>query len=64
MATDSKPTVRVTLVRSMNGRLASHKACVRGLGLRRMHQTSEIEDTPCTRGMINKVSYMLRIEES
>ena len=59
-----KKTVKVTLMRSVNGRLASHKACVRGLGLRRMHHTVEVEDTPCTRGMINKVSYMLRIEEA
>ncbi len=63
MVDSSKPTVRVTLTRSVNGRLASHKACVRGLGLRRMHQTVEVEDTPCTRGMINKVSYMVRVEE-
>lgn len=58
-----KKTVRVTLVRSMNGRLAAHKACARGLGLRRMHHTVEVEDTPCTRGMINKIGYMLRVEE-
>lgn len=58
-----KKTVKVTLVRSFNGRLASHKACVSGLGLRRMHQTVEVEDTPCTRGMINKVSYLLKVEE-
>ena len=61
----AKPkTVKVTLVRSLNGRLARHKACVRGLGLRRMHQSVQVEDTPCTRGMINKVSYMLRVEEA
>jgi len=59
-----KKTMRVTLVRSMNGRLAGHKACVRGLGLRRMHQTVEVEDTPCTRGMVNKVNYMVRVEEA
>ncbi len=59
-----KKTVKVTLVRSINGRLKSHKACVRGLGLRRMHHTVEVEDTPCTRGMINKVSYMVRVEEA
>jgi large subunit ribosomal protein L30 len=66
MATSNtgKKTVKVTLVRSVNGRLARHKACVRGLGLRRMHHTVEVEDTPCTRGMINKVSYMLRVEEA
>jgi len=60
----AKKTVKVTLVRSTNGRLASHKACVRGLGLRRMHHTVEVEDSPCTRGMINKVSYMVRVEEA
>ena len=59
-----KKTVKVTLVRSTNGRLKTHKACVRGLGLRRMHHTVEVEDTPCTRGMINKVSYMVRVEEA
>lgn len=55
--------IKVKLVRSANGRLPSHKACVAGLGLRRMHQTVEIEDTPCTRGMINKVSYMVKVVE-
>ena len=59
-----KKTMRVTLVRSTNGRLASHKACVKGLGLRRMHQTVEVEDTPCTRGMVHKVNYMVRVEEA
>jgi len=59
-----KKMMRVTLVRSLNGRLGSHKACVRGLGLRRMHQTVEVEDTPCTRGMVNKVNYMVRVEEA
>ncbi|MEE8634366.1 MAG: 50S ribosomal protein L30 [Methyloceanibacter sp.] len=59
-----RKTVKVTLVRSINGRLKSHKACVRGLGLRRMHHTVEVEDTACTRGMINKVSYMVRVEEA
>lgn len=56
--------IKVTLVRSLNGRVASHKACVSGLGLRRMHHTVEVEDTPCTRGMINKVSYMVKVEEN
>ena len=60
----AKEVLRVTLVRSVHGRLASHRACARGLGLRRMHQTAEVEDTPATRGMINKIAYMLRIEES
>jgi len=56
--------IKVTLVRSMHGRLAKHKACLNGLGLRRMHHTVEVEDTPCTRGMINKVSYMVKVEEN
>ena len=60
----NKKMMRVKLLRSVNGRLASHKACVRGLGLRRIHHTVEVEDTPCTRGMVNKVNYMVRIEES
>ncbi|MDQ2694323.1 MAG: 50S ribosomal protein L30 [Pseudomonadota bacterium] len=54
---------KVTLVKSTNGRLAAHKACVRGLGLRRMHQTVLVADTPENRGMINKVAYMLKVEE-
>jgi large subunit ribosomal protein L30 len=58
-----KKTIKVKLVRSVNGRLASHKACVSGLGLRRMHQVVEVEDTPCTRGMINKVSYLVDVVE-
>ena len=55
--------IKVKLVRSVNGRLPSHKACVSGLGLRRMHQSVEVEDTPSVRGMINKVNYMVKIEE-
>ena len=56
--------MRVTLVKSANGRLSSHKACVRGLGLRRMHQSVLVEDTAENRGMINKVSYLLKVEEA
>ena len=56
--------LKLTLVRSKHGRLKSHKACVAGLGLRRMHQTVEVIDTPENRGMINKVQYMLNIEEA
>jgi large subunit ribosomal protein L30 len=59
----SDSSVRVTLVRSTNGRIASHKACVSGLGLRRMHHSVVVKDTPENRGMINKVSYLLRVEE-
>ncbi len=56
--------IKVTMVRSANGRLKKHKACARGLGLRRMHQTVEVIDTPENRGMVNKISYMLRVEEA
>ncbi|MDH3509507.1 MAG: 50S ribosomal protein L30 [Gammaproteobacteria bacterium] len=56
-------TVKVTLVKSKHGRLKKHKACVAGLGLRRMHQTVEVIDTPENRGMINRISYLLRVEE-
>ncbi len=58
----SKSTLSITLVRSLAKRLPSHKACARGLGIRRMHQTVEVEDTACNRGMINKISYMLKVE--
>lgn len=54
--------LKVTLVKSVTGRLKAHQACVRGLGLRRMHQTVEVLDTPENRGMINKVSYLLNVE--
>ncbi|HWQ37308.1 MAG TPA: 50S ribosomal protein L30 [Burkholderiales bacterium] len=54
--------VRVTLVRSVIGTRESHRATVRGLGLRRRHQTVELEDTPALRGMINKVGYLLKVE--
>jgi len=54
----------VTMVRSKHGRLKSHQACIAGLGLRRMHQTVEVIDTPENRGMINKVHYMLNVEEA
>jgi|APLow6443716910_1056828.scaffolds.fasta_scaffold170076_2 large subunit ribosomal protein L30 len=56
-----KQMMKVTLVRSVHGRLPAHRATVRGLGLRRMHHVVEIEDTPCTRGMVNKVSYMVKV---
>jgi large subunit ribosomal protein L30 len=59
-----KKMMKVTLYRSLNGRLQSHKACVRGLGIRRIHQSVLVEDTPATRGMLNKVSYMVKVEEA
>ena len=58
----TKETVKVTLVRSPIGSQPKHKLCLQGLGLRRIHQTVEVEDTPAVRGMINKISYMLAVE--
>lgn len=58
-----KKMMKVTLVRGASGRLEKHRACVSGLGLRRMHQVVEVEDTPATRGMVNKVSYMVKVVE-
>lgn len=55
--------IKVTLVKSTIGRLKRHKDCVAGLGLRRVNHSVEVIDTPANRGMINKVSYMLSIEE-
>ncbi len=62
MATEKK--LKVTLVKSRFGRLKSHKACVAGLGLRKIRQTVTVLDTPENRGMINKVSYLLQVEEA
>lgn len=55
--------LNVTLIRSPNKKLEKHKACVRGLGIRHMHHTVTVADTPEIRGMINKVSYLLKVEE-
>ncbi len=55
--------LKVTLVRSKHGRLKKHKACVAGLGLRKMHQSVTVADTPENRGMINRISYMIAVEE-
>lgn len=54
--------IKVTLVKSTNGRLEKHRASVRGLGLRRIGHTVEVEDTPAVRGMINKVAYLVQVE--
>ena len=56
--------VKITLVRSLNGRLKNHKSCVKGLGLTgKMHQSRVVSLTPENKGMIDKVSYLLNIEE-
>ncbi len=56
--------LKVTLVKSKHGRLKSHRDCVAGLGLRKMHQTVVVADTPENRGMINRVAYLLSVEEA
>ncbi|EJG0722332.1 50S ribosomal protein L30 [Vibrio parahaemolyticus] len=56
-------TIKVTQTKSSIGRLPKHKATLRGLGLRKINHTVELEDTSCVRGMINKVYYMVKVEE-
>nr|WP_230206125.1 50S ribosomal protein L30 [Coxiella endosymbiont of Amblyomma americanum] len=55
--------IRVTLIKSKYGRKPNHRKCVEGLGLRRLHQTVDVIDTPANRGMIGKVFYLLEIEQ-
>lgn len=59
----SKKKLKVKLIRSIIAALPKHKACVRGLGLRRMHHTVTLQDTPCIRGMIAKITHLITIEE-
>lgn len=56
--------LKVTLIKSKFGRLKSHKACVAGLGLRKIHHTVTVQDTPENRGMINRISYLVSVEEA
>ncbi len=55
-------TIKVTLVKSVIGRIEAHKATVKGLGLRRIRHTVELQDTPAIRGMINAVGYLVKVE--
>ena len=64
MAKAKVSKVKVTQVKSAIGRLKNHKACLSGLGLRRIGHTVEVEDTPCVRGMINQINYLLQVEEA
>jgi large subunit ribosomal protein L30 len=59
----AKKTVKVTQLRSSHGRIKAHRASLAGLGLRRINHTVEVEDTPSVRGMINQVSYLIKVEE-
>lgn len=54
--------IRVTLVRSLAGRIRNHRDCVRGLGLRRIRQSVELDATPAIMGMVNKAAFMLKVE--
>jgi len=56
-------TVKITQMKSSIGRKPTHRATLRGLGLRRIRHTVELEDTPSVRGMINLVSYMIKVED-
>ena len=60
---DTKKTVRVTQINSALGRKPGQKETLVGLGLKKMHQTRELEDTPSIRGMIKKVAHLIRCEE-
>lgn len=60
--TGQDKTLKLTLVRSIAGRLQAHRACVKGLGLRRIGHSVQVQDTPAIRGMINKVEYLLKVE--
>lgn len=64
MAKKKQKQINVTLTRSPIGFQPRHRACARGLGLKRMHQTVTLEDTPSVRGMIKKIDYMLSVEEA
>ncbi len=64
MAKSNQARLRVTLVRSINSTIGKHRETVRGLGLRRINHTVELEDTPAVRGMIRKVDYLVRVEEA
>jgi large subunit ribosomal protein L30 len=63
VADKTSKKLSVTLIKSKHGRLANHKACVAGLGLRRINQTVEVIDTPENRGMVNRIHYLLKVEE-
>jgi large subunit ribosomal protein L30 len=54
--------IKVTLIKSLIGTKAPHRKCVKGLGLRRLHHSVELQDTPAIRGLINMVSYLVKVE--
>lgn len=64
MVKAASKSIKVTQVGSTAGRLPLHKACIKGLGLRKIGHTVVVEDTPSVRGMINKVNYLVRVEQA
>jgi large subunit ribosomal protein L30 len=63
MAKKTEKTIRITQIRSGIGRPEKHRRVLKGMGLGKMHRTVELPDTPETRGMINKVCHLVKIEE-
>lgn len=59
---EAKAKIKVTLIKSPIGTIEKHRACVRGLGLRRLNSSAVLEDTPAVRGMINRVNYLVKFE--
>jgi len=55
--------IKLTLIKSLSGRLKAHKQCAKGLGIKKIHKTIEVNDTPENRGMINKINYLLKVEK-
>ena len=55
--------IKLTLIKSLSGRLKAHQACAKWLGIKKIHKTIEVNDTPENRGMINKINYLLKIEK-
>ena len=64
MAKKELAVIRVTQTKSAIGRLKNQQACLRGLGLRRIHQTVDVTTTPENMGMVNKIRFMLKVEEA
>ncbi|MCP5473734.1 MAG: 50S ribosomal protein L30 [Rhodanobacteraceae bacterium] len=62
MSSENNATVRVRLVKSPNSTPARHRLCVKALGLKRMNHVVELKDSPCVRGLIEKVNYLVRVE--
>ena len=58
-----KKKIKVTLVKGLRGTLHTHRESEKGLGLRHRQHSVEVQDTPAIRGMINKVSYLLKVED-